>query len=374
MSKFDSYKYWLDQLEGRSAATKELYTIYFKKFCEYAKATPDALVEMQRKAMEGNGDPRENHVVESKVRAWIASERDSKSTQTRKSMLTAVKSFFTLNLHPLRMLRMDVPQGESKGSRIPEKEEVILMADAAKWKYRAAVMFLKDSGLRISDVVRVRWEDRVDMGSGFWNFNLLTRKKQVQACAFVGPETTRLLEQFKTKTGRIFKTAKEHMGDEINVLTKKAELEGVTAHGLRKYFLTSMEHARVPEQYYLHMMGKKSSVYSEKRRSELFKEYKRGYPELSIYAVQERDKQLQEQAKKIASLEDQVKMLMNVMRLAAKGEAPIGIATIDGKEIAVVKMKDKDVVEKLGVKPETLAEAKKKLREIEAKKRQSQKE
>jgi len=242
--------------------------------------------------MEGNGDPRENQIVENKVRAWLASERGNKSNATRRAMLTAVRSFFSLNQHPLRMLRRDTPQGESEGSRIPERKEVIRMADAAKWKYRGAVMFLKDSGLRISDVVRVRWEDFQDMGDGFWHFNIMTQKKQVQACAFIGPETTRLLNQFKTKTGRVFKTAKEHMCDEVNALTKKAGLEGVSAHGLRKYFVTSMQSARVPEQYYLHMMGKKSSVYSEKRRSTLFEAYRKAYSTLSLYAGEEQQARL----------------------------------------------------------------------------------
>jgi len=306
MSKIDSYKYWVDQLEGTSAATKELYTIYFKKFCEFTGLTPDQLIELQRKAMEGNGDPRENQIVENKVRAWLASERVNKSNATRRAMLTAVRSFFILNQHPLKLLRRDSPQGESEGSRIPEKDEVIRMADAAKWKYRAAVMFLKDSGLRISDVVRVKWEDFKDMGEGFWHFNIMTQKKQVQACAFIGPETTRLLEQFKTKTGRVFKTAKDHMGDEVNALTQRASLEGVTAHGLRKYFVTSMESARVPEQYYLHMMGKKSSVYSEKRRSELFDAYKKAYPELSLYAQKDREEIIAQQAKEIEMLKNRL--------------------------------------------------------------------
>jgi len=302
MTEIDSYKYWLAQIDGRSEGTKELYILYFQKFLEYVELTPDELIELQRKAMEGNGDPRENHVVESKVRAWLAEMKRVKSPATCRSMLSAVRSFFELNLHPLRMLRSDTPQGESVGSRIPEKEEVIRIADAGKWKYRALVMFLKDSGLRMSDVVRVRWEDKVDMGGGFWNFNIMTRKRQVQACAFVGPETTRLLDQFKTKTGRIFHTTGRNIVKQMSKTIKRTGIEGVTAHGLRKYFVTSMESVRVPEQYYLHMMGKKSSVYSEKRRSELFRAYRKAYPELSIYAAKQQTEELEKLKKELLEL------------------------------------------------------------------------
>ena len=150
---------------------------------------------------------------------------------------------------------------------------------------------------------------RVDLGEGFWNFNIETKKRGVQACAFVGPETTRLLEQFKNKTGQIFNTKAKSAVKMLNTIIRRVNVEGVSAHGLRKYFVTSMEHARVPEQYYLHMMGKKSSVYSEKRRSELLKEYKRAYPELSIYIQQAADERFKRQKKDIEELKDLVKSL-----------------------------------------------------------------
>lgn len=321
MAKIDSFKYWMDQLAARSKSTRDMYQIYFNKFLEYAKATPDGLIEMQRKALETTGDPRENNVVEAKVRAWLAEMKNQKSPATRRMALAAVKSFFAVNLHPLKLTRLDRPQGESVGSRIPEKEEVVKIADAGKWKYRAAVMFLKDSGLRISDVVRVRWEDKVDMGDGFWNFNLVTEKRGVSACAFVGPETTRLLEQFKTKTGRIFNTSRDVMKNKLNILVKKARIEGVTAHGLRKYFVTSMEHQRVPKDYYLHMMGKKSSVYSEKRRSELFQAYKKAYPSLSLYAAREQTQELEKLKKQAEAQEKQLIELREMVQRLAQNQA-----------------------------------------------------
>ena len=303
MTEIDSYEYWMDQLVNRSPGTQRVYRIMFKEFLEYMDVTPNQLVEMQRRSLEGNGDPRENRVVENKVRAWLAELRKSKSPATCRLALATVKSFFALNLHPLRLTRLDRPQGESQGSRIPEREEVIRVLDAAKWKYRAAITFLKDSGLRLSDLVKIRWENKVDMGDGFWNFNLITEKRKVAACAFVGPETTRLLEQFKTKTGFIFKTTPKNACVQINKILKAVGVKGVTAHGFRKYFVTSMQHARVPEQYYLHMMGKKSSVYSEKRRSELFEAYRKAYPELSIYAQQSQAEEIERLENRINELE-----------------------------------------------------------------------
>lgn len=309
MTGIDSYKYWVDQLVNRSHGTQRVYKIFFNEFLEFMDATPNQLIEMQRKALESSGDPRENHVLETKVKTWLAELEETKSPATCRLALAAVKSFFALNLHPLRLTRLDRPQGESQGSRIPEREEVIRMLDAAKWKYRTAIMFLKDSGLRISDLVKIRWEDKVDMGDGYWNFNLLTEKRKVVACAFVGPETTRLLEQFKTKTGRIFRTTAKNACVQINKTIKAVGIEGVKAHGLRKYFVTSLQHARVPQEYILRMMGKKSSVYSENRRSELFQAYRKAYPELSIYAAKQQTEEMKRVYERLAQLDDLVKQL-----------------------------------------------------------------
>jgi len=302
MPEIDSYHYWLDQLVNRSKTTQKIYKLYLKKFLEYTEATPNELIAMQRKALASNGDPRENHVVESKVRGWLAELKKEKSPSTCRQAYNSVRSFFTLNEHPLRMRRQDMPEGESVGSRIPEKDEVVKIADASKWKYRALIMFLKDSGLRISDAVRVKWEDKIDLGDGFWNFNLITEKRKIAAHAFVGPETTRLLNQFKTQKGRIFKTTRANVDKQLNKIIRRAKIQGVSAHGLRKYFVTSLQHARVPQEYILKMMGKKSSVYSEKRRSELFRAYRKAYPELSIYAAKQQTEELEKLKKELLEL------------------------------------------------------------------------
>jgi integrase len=307
MTEIDAYKYWMNQLVNRSPNTIRAYNLHFRQFLEYMDATPNQLIEMQKEAMQNNGDPRENRVVESKVRAWLSEMKTAKSPATCRLAQAAVKSFFALNLHPLRMTRLDRPQGESQGSRIPEKEEVIRIADAAKWKYRAAIMFLKDSGLRTSDLALIQWKDAVDMGDGFWNFNLITEKRKVAACVFVGPETTRLLEQFKNKTNHIFPAHVGTMNRELNRIIDKAGVQNVSAHGLRKYYVTSLQHARVPQEYILRMMGKKNSVYSESRRSELFQAYKKAYPTLSIYAAKQQTEELEKLRDELDELRKLVK-------------------------------------------------------------------
>ena len=286
MGEIDSYEYWLTQLSGKSEATQNVYKIYFQQFLAYVKLTPNELIKFYDESKQNGDDPREKEAVELKVRLWLNELKKTKSPATCKQAYASVRSFFNLNRRPLFLLRQDKPKGHSEGSRIPEKKEVIKIADAAKSKYRAAIMVLKDSGLRCSDVVRFRWENKIDMGEGFWHWKLTTQKTGMTAMVFIGPEATRLLDQFKQKTGRVFATSRNTFNKKLNRLISAAGIKDLSAHGLRKFFVSSMQAARVPEQNYLRMMGKVSSVYSENRRSELFQVYKDAYEKLSIYTTE----------------------------------------------------------------------------------------
>ena len=286
MGEIDSYEYWLTQLSGKSEATQNVYIIYFRQFLGYVELTPNELIELYDETKKNGDDPREKEAVELKVRLWLNGLKKIKSPATCKQAYASVRSFFDLNRRPLFLLRQDKPKGRSEGSRIPEKKEVIKIADASKSKYRAAIMVLKDSGLRCSDVVRLRWENKIDMGEGFWHWKLTTQKTGMTAMVFIGPEATRLLNQFQQKTGRLFAASCKTFNKKINRLISAAGINDLSAHGLRKFFVSSMQAARVPEQNYLRMMGKVSSLYSENRRSELFEVYKNAYEKLSIYSTE----------------------------------------------------------------------------------------
>ncbi len=325
MGEIDRYEYWLTQLSGRSEATQNVYKIYFQQFLSYVLLTPNELIRLYDESKQNGDDPREKEAVELKVRLWLNELKKTKSPATCRQAYGSVRSFFDLNRRPLFLLRQDKPKGHSEGSRIPEKKEVIRIADAAKSKYRAAMMVLKDSGLRCSDVVRLRWEDKIDMGQGFWHWKISTQKTGLTAMVFIGPEATRLLNQFKQKTGRLFATSSNNFNKKINRTIRSAGIKDLSAHGLRKYYVSSMQAARVPEQNYLRMMGKVSSVYSENRRSELFQVYNDAYEKLSIYTtenqtlsrfakeltrLQKENTELRQRLNKITLSSDQVQELL----------------------------------------------------------------
>lgn len=277
----------MEQLANRSEGTKRHYRIHFRKFAEYMDKGPDELVEIQKAARNHEGDLRENQVLEGKVRAFMQHLEDKGySISTCKLVYAAVLSFFECNLYPLDMRPQDRPNGEARGSRIPEKKEIVKMLNAAKSRsHRTVILVLKDSGLRISDVVRLRWDDREDLGEGFWSWKVLTRKRKIQATSFIGPEATEALKQLDRKDERIFPVNVDGLSHSIVEIAKSAGLKGVSGHGLRKFFNVELQAARIPKEWRYQMMGKKTGAYDENRLNKLFEAYRGAYDNLRVYGV-----------------------------------------------------------------------------------------
>jgi len=282
--------------------------------------TPNELIEMKKKTLERKGDRRENMVLEGKLRQFMdyldneavtAQGRKGYGLGSRKIAYSGVVSFFDLNQYPLSMKRGDRPSGEAIGSRIPEKSEVVKLLNTAKSRrHRGAILLLKDSGLRESDAIRLKWSEIIDFGEGFWGWKIITQKNKVRALPFVGPETTRALKQLRRKSERIFPITAKTLSNAICLLIDEAGLEpGLSAHGLRKYFNAELQAARVPKEWRYLMMGKKTGAYDENRHTRLLEAYKEAYGYLEIYGARTQDinaiveKRVQDIEQKYARLE-----------------------------------------------------------------------
>jgi integrase len=301
--EIDSYKYWMDKLKQKSPGTKRTYKYIFAEFLRYTGKTANELIALKQKSNGDNRDPRENAVVEDIVLNWLSEGLKGKSSSTRRTSLAVIMSFFNCNKHPLNLDKNDYESADSIGSETPSKQQILQIADSTTgWKYRAAVFVLKDSGIRCSDLRKLTWEDKQDLGDGFWHWTIITQKRKVKAQVFVGPETTRLLSKFKTKKGRIFPTSKAVMNFGLNRAIRKAGVKRVTAHGLRKFHTRSLQHGRVPDGYILAMEGKRHSVYSEDRPEELFEAYKNAYDELSLYVGKNGNQRIEELQQELTQL------------------------------------------------------------------------
>lgn len=261
------------------------------------------------------------------------------------------------------MKRGDRPTGDAIGSRIPEKAELVKLVNTAKSRrHRAIILFLKDSGLRLSDVVMLRWRDIQDFGDGFFGFKLITQKRGVKALSFVGPETTEALNQLPRKKTRIFPVNTTYLSAALSELVREAGLaEGLTAHGLRKYFNTELEAARVPKEYRYVMMGKRVSVYDENRQRRLFEVYRENYDNLRIFGVVNQDELLKQQGEEIKDLKRQLgrvdKVEMQLAQLFTQQKAYVFVPQQHAEEAFTDIMGSKDKAQKVLAK---LAEIRKK--------------
>ena len=287
MANINSFDYWMDQLANRTEGTKVHYARYLRRFCEWVTKSPDELIEMQKITKNHTEDLRENRVLEGKVRAFMKHlEDEGKSISTQKLAYAGILSFFELNLYPLDMRPQDRPNGEARGSRIPEKQEIVKLVNAAKSRtYRAAILALKDSGLRISDLVQLRWDDLEDLGEGFWSWKILSKKRKIQATPFLGPEATEALKLLDRKSKRVFPINAHSLSNAMVQIIASTGLKDVTAHGLRKYFNVELQAARVPREWRYQMMGKKTGAYDENRLTKLFTAYREAYNNLRVYGA-----------------------------------------------------------------------------------------
>jgi len=94
-----------------------------------------------------------------------------------------------------------------------------------------------------------------------------------------------VLNELDRKDERVFPVKAEVLANAINNIIKKAELKGVTAHGLRKFFNVELQAARISREWRYQMMGKKTGAYDENRLTKLFAAYREAYDNLRVYGA-----------------------------------------------------------------------------------------
>ncbi len=298
---------WEASLANRAQGTREKYFSHFKTFIEWCNRTPDELREM--KYAENKAEkPWERNQIENLVRQYLQTLQEKYTCSTQNLSYSAIRSFFEAQGMPLFLNRQDRPSGCAFGSKTPKREDIRQMRNAAEYlRDKALILFLKDSGLRESDAAKLKWKDFKDFGEGYWGFEIQTKKRKTKARGFVGPEATEILKLYKEK--RIQGTQKlcpeeninEHpvfglitdptkglrpalMSGTIGDIIKLAGLEGITPHGIRKFWEQSVhvEKDAYAKQLNGRALSKVEQAYYWKETPELFEIYKANYPNLRI--------------------------------------------------------------------------------------------
>jgi len=293
----DAYEFWLSHLESRAKGTRETYVFRFNDFLKWVGKSPNELFDLKRDSLRA-ADPRESEVVEGFVIRYLTHlEERGLSANTRLGRLIAIHSFFDLNRVPLDHKAIRRPPSVSGGSKIPSKQEIrALLVHARSRRVRAAILSLKDCGFRPSDLVKLRWEEKVDYGEGFWGFKpIVTQKRRVLAFPFLGPEATEAVSALPRTGERIFPISAKTLKNNLYAVLDEVKFKGLSGHGLRKFFICELRNARVPQDFIYMMCGKSTGdmgAYSEKRPEELLKAYREAYSSLQVFGAAEPDERV----------------------------------------------------------------------------------
>jgi len=252
----------------------------------------------------------------------------------------AVKSFFSCFDLPLVLSREDSPKGESREGRAVTIEEIRRMMKVTDCRGRALLAFLKDTGLRVSDVAALNVGD-VDLESEFPMLQLRTQKRKVIAKTFLGPESQEMLKHyldvrrrgtekvppenvtdssplFRCSLHEVRRMSRISLSSTVHRIAKLAGVEGVSAHSFRRFFQTSLEAAGVSPTWIDRMIGHKPpssrDPYSRPTDMQLREAYMQAYDYLRVETSVLDVKRLNSLEEKLAEKDAIIKTLVTNAR------------------------------------------------------------
>jgi integrase len=138
---------------------------YFSGFCEFLGKDPDTIIT-QREKDQLNPDKKIRRRFESELNAYIAfKNKEGYKVATLQVMWASIRSFFEIHYSPLIMRKGDYPTGDSDGVKRATDEAIKkALTNKTKLSFQSypLIMFAKDTGLRISDIVALNCGDITD--------------------------------------------------------------------------------------------------------------------------------------------------------------------------------------------------------------------
>ena len=312
MSK--SLEVWEEELTSKNEDTARIYRKAMKTFLEYTGWDLETLFNTHRMA-RGAEDPRDWHKVSRQLKACMKEHIEKKgySTSHAYQIQKAVASFLTSNGLDFKMNGSKPFSLEYMGQNVIDAEGIRQLLEAtADPRTRALIMVAKDSGLRVSDIIKLDVGDvrkAVDSGEEFVLIDLRQKKGGRAAKPILGPEALDAVRKWlkKRPTGYVdnsplfTKIEGEGKYDErvsndtasnvICRLARKVGLKKVSIHSLRKYHTTFCTLGKIPETWVAIIQGRKirdsRSEYMKPTDAMLIKVYAEAYDNLRVYKAED---------------------------------------------------------------------------------------
>jgi integrase len=310
-------KYWQNELATKGEATKQKYQEYFREFLDFIGKNPDELI-VQRQQDLLNPDRKIQRKMESQLLAFIGKKKEEGyAIATQQIYFASIRSFFEIHYFPLIMRRGDYPKGDSNGVKRATKEAILKVLGNKTRNMvtiKPLILFIKDTGLRVSDVRRLRYGDianQFERRDKIIQINIITQKTKLLAKTFMGEESIEELKDYFearkkgsrniapetiTKNSPLFKLwargeVRQIQRHSLSSLIREAfanvNEERITAHSLRKKLQTDLEKAGINsnwiDQILGHQLINSRDAYSLPTDEELKEAYTKAYQFIKVY-------------------------------------------------------------------------------------------
>lgn len=216
------------------------------------------------------------------------------------------------------MRRGDYPKGDSIGVRVAKKETILKAIEQKATRHKAitnaVILFLKDSGLRVSDARLINYgtiSKQLERGDKIIPITLITKKAKIIAKTFIGEESIQALKTYleKRRNGTrhlppeeltndspLFRTwnsktvkriPRTTLSNVVRTAFNRINEPAISAHSLRKFLQTNLEVANVNVNWIDQILGHKlinsRDAYSKPTDEQLQDAYTKAYKFLRVY-------------------------------------------------------------------------------------------
>lgn len=342
---------WREELSEKKPGTRRLYDTYLNRFLEWANSAFEreldhqSLYELYRDSLR-SGEPQDGNLVERKVKKYLK-EMEELGASGSACRLTyyAIRLFFNCNgLKNFEIKSSKRPRVATLGQGYAETNHILMFYNNVPWEFqkrnKAIILFLKDSGVRVSDLAALSVKDYEeadreynDKGEPFLVFQpFRTVKSGLWALIHIGPEAVNDLDDYISEREReegkpldpgapLFlgrggiRLSSNSVTAIFNRLKRKIgkDVKRVSAHSLRKFHTTKWQ-GKINSAWICKLQGKaiNGSIEPYTRPEEtteraLTKAYIEHYDVLRIFgkteAEKRRDQEIERLKKRVNELE-----------------------------------------------------------------------
>jgi len=372
--------YWDNAIQNLAQSTKIAYQSDFNRFIAFIEMSSEDFYEFANR-VSNSSDRRDRAKLVQLIQKYRRSlEEMDFAPGTIRNKVKPIISFLQANEVDINLKRLKKNTQVSIGQKVILRDQIRQIFDSVgsefRFRNRALIMLLKDSGLRVSDASRLSVRDyrgakayKNEAGEEFRVFPAFkTQKTGHYAFIHLGPEAVGAIDDYLEEReedegtlspdGFLFsgRGGESLSGEAMTSLfyrlcePLRKKKEKVSAHSFRKYHRTQLEGAGMNTDWIKRLQGKVADTYSHPEQNGLLtKRYIDAYENLRVFdsntlADIERDKRLADLETSIENQRKEIDALTNQLAKAwVNGKIPDQVYEVILEKNEEWKAKDPEI-------------------------------